>query len=150
MEFYPDIRVRKKDGYEDRLVVGVDDDNADLAARAADIKAYMNKYSIGEGLLVSPSHFRVYRNWVGPYPDGAAEIADFPTREVMGRLPSHVGRLELWDFVEEWLRKIPAPTLFGMAPLPPKIQDVIEWEILPFLYNGEILVSGSRWVPEVY
>jgi Uma2 family endonuclease len=145
MGFIPDITVQERDWYRDRLVVGVDDDNADLAARAAEIKAYMDKSRVPEGLLVSPTHFRVYRNMYGRPPDAVTEVADFPTERVMGRLPSQTQGPEFEDFVQRWLERLQAEFLNGRIVLPPDVREVVEWEIMPQLYVGEIGATGPRW-----
>jgi Uma2 family endonuclease len=148
MGFIPDITVQERDWYRDRLVVGVDDDNADLAARAEEIKAYMDKSRVPEGLLVSPTHFRVYRNDYKPYPENpVTEVADFPTERVMGRLPSQTKGPEFEDFVQRWLERLQAGFLNGKVALPPDIREIVEWEIMPQLYVGEIGATGPRWSP---
>ena len=147
MGFIPDITVQERDWYRDRLVVGVDDDNADLAARAAEIKAYMDKSRVPEGLLVSPTHFRVYRNMYGRPPDAVTEVADFPTERVMGRLPSQTQGPEFEDFVQRWLERLQAGFLNGNVALPPDVREIVEREIMPQLYVGEIGATGPRWSP---
>ena len=51
MGFIPDIVVQDRDWYRKRLVVGVEDDNADLAAQAEELKAYMDKYRVFGAIL---------------------------------------------------------------------------------------------------
>jgi hypothetical protein len=146
MGFDPDITAQERDWYRDRLVVGVDDDNADLAARAEEIKAYMHEHRVQEGLLISATHFRVYRN---DY-DAVTEVADFPTERVMGRLPSQTQGREFAEFVQRWLERLQSGFLNGTVVLPPDVREIVEWEIMPELYRGEIAAAGSRYWPFAY
>jgi hypothetical protein len=146
MGFIPDIVVQDRDWYRKRLVVGVDDDDADLAARAEELKTYMDKYRVQEGLLISLTHFRIYRN---DY-DAVTEVADFPTARVMGHLPSQTQGQEFADFVLRWLERLQSGFLSGNVALPPDVYEVVQWEIMPELYRGEISAASSRWWPVAY
>jgi hypothetical protein len=150
MEFYPDIVVRERGWFQDRVVVGIDDDNDDLKARAEEIKAYMERSNVPEGLLVSPTHFRVYRNRYGIPPDAVTEVADFPTERVMEYLPSYAQGSELRALVQRWLDWLPTGFLNGNVGLPPDVREVVQWEIMPYLYDGETLAAGDRWQPIPY
>ncbi len=151
MAFDPDIVAQDRDWYRERLVVGVDDDKANLAARAEEIKAYMDEHRIQEGLLISATHFRVYRNTYQLPPNSVIEVADFPTERVMGRLPSQTQGREFAEFVQRWLERLPSGLLNGTAALPPDVREIVEWEIMPELYRGEIAAApGGRYWPVAY
>ena len=150
MEFYPDIVVRERGWFQDRVVVGIDDDNDDLKARADEIKAYMERSNVPEGLLVSATHFRVYRNRYGIPPDAVAEVADFPTEQVMKYLPSYARGSEIRALVQRWLDWLPSGFQNGNVALSPDVREIVQWEIMPYLYDGETLAVGGRWQPVPY
>jgi hypothetical protein len=117
-----------------------------LATRAEEIKAYMDKSNVPEGLLISPSHFRVYRNGY----DVVTEVADFPTERVMEYLPPYARGSELRALVQRWLDWLQAEFLNGNVVLPPDVREIVQWEIMPYLYDGETLAAGDRWQPVPY
>ena len=144
MGFLPDITAQERDWWRDRLVIGVDDDTADLAVRAEEIKAYLEKSRVPEGLLVSPTHFRIHRNMYRLPPNSVTEVADFPTERVMGQLPSQTQGPEFEDFVQRWLERLQSGFLNGNIVLPPDVREIVEREIMPALYVGEIGATGPR------
>ncbi|HLK63058.1 MAG TPA: hypothetical protein VKU19_06440 [Bryobacteraceae bacterium] len=140
MAFTPDISLQDRDFYRERLVVGVDDDQDDLATRAAEIKAYMDKRNVQEGLLISPTHFRIYRNGLNE----VTEVADLPTDRVMGRVPPHSEWRDWAEFVQRWLDRVQSGFYNGTVVLPPDVHRIIEREIIPELYRGETWLDLSR------
>jgi hypothetical protein len=148
MAFSPDIVVQERDWHRDLLVVGVEDedDPTSLARTAEEIKAYMAYHRRMSGLLVSPGHFRIYRNELYPgTPVSVIEVAVIPTPHIVGRMPSVTQGPEFEDFVQRWLEKLQSDYLTRNMSIPADVRHVVESEIVPSLYEGEIGASGFRW-----
>jgi hypothetical protein len=146
MGFTPDIIVRDRDWPRDLLVVGVHSDDVDLAASAAEVKAYMARKRCPSGLLVSPSHFRVYQNKYPPEtPESIEEVGDYPTAHVMGRLPVHTAGPEFEDFVRGWLEELQRKYMIGSERIPVDALDVIEWNVVFPLFRGEVRAAAPAW-----
>jgi len=148
MAFSPDIFVKERGWHRNLLVVGVEDedDPTTLAKSAEEIKAYMAYHRCMSGLLVSPAHFRIYRNDLYPgTPESVREVADIPTPHIIGRLPAETRGPEFEDFVQRWLEQLQNNYLTRNVSIPADVRDVVESEIVPSLYEGEIGASGSRW-----
>jgi len=147
MAFSPGIAVKENVWHHDLLVVGVEDDSANLAQSAAEIKEYLARRRCMHGLLVSPTHFRIYRNPLYPgTPDSVREVADIATPHITGPLPANgIRGPEFEDFVQRWLEKLQTDYLPRNISIPADVRDVVESEIVPSLYEGEIGATGSRW-----
>ena len=98
------------------------------------------------GLLVSPGHFRIYRNELYPgTPESVREVADIPTAHIMGRLPAGIRGPEFEDFVQRWLEQLQMNYLTRNISIPADVRDVVQSEIVSALYGTEIWASGFRW-----
>lgn len=146
MAFSPGIAVKENVWHHDLLVVGVEDDSANLAQSAEEIKEYLARRRCMHGVLVSPTHFRIYRNDLYPgTPESVLEVADIPTPHIIGRMPSVTRGPEFEDFVQSWLEKLQTDYLTRNISIPADVRDVVESEIVPSLYEGEIGATGFRW-----
>jgi hypothetical protein len=146
MGFIPDIVVRDHNWPRDLVAVGVHGDSVDLAASSAEIKTYMARKRCPSGLLVSPSHFRVYQNKYPPEtPESVEEVGDYPTAYIMGRLPAVAEGTEFEDFVRGWLEELQQEYMIGSERIPVEALDVIEWNIVYPLFQGEVRAAAPAW-----
>ena|SRR5579871_200489 len=137
--FRPDIIVTGDDGF--RLVVEAKLRLPDLDESEQQLKQYMRRMHCPTGLLVTPKHMWVYRDfYTTESPESIERIGDFDMTGVWQQTPP-ADAASFEDFVQQWLER----NAQQLPPnLPSGIGQVLREDILAAVAGGQIRAAHPR------
>jgi len=140
MAFQADIVVSGPDGV--MLVVEVKASQPNLQHSEEQLKRYMIGMQCPIGLLVTPEHMWVYRDfYTARSPDSIQRIGEFDTKDLWRQPPPAEPAL-FEAFVQQWLERLSQqPT----QDLPRNVRETL-WEyVLPAVTNGDVRAAHPRY-----
>lgn len=142
MTFQPDILVLSSDSSRPLLVVEVKNAKSEALGSEEQLKSYMGRMNVPTGVVVTPQRFQIFRHSYSSHsPDAILKIAELPTNAVITMPHLTTQEWELERAVQTWLESLRA----GTEAMPIAVRDVLEENILPAIYNGQIRAAEPRW-----
>jgi hypothetical protein len=140
MAFEPDIIVTVPDTPFMELVIEAKTHLADLHEAETDLKQYMLGMRCPLGILVTPDHLWLYRDFYTKTPDSVRRIGDYDLTKVW-REPPPTRPNQFEAFVQHWLEDLAkAPP----SALPRELDDTLRDHLIPALASGVIRAAHPR------